>query len=212
MPPATTPPQPATAVPSYGLPLQGLLAGFKRFTVAEYQNLVRTGAVAEDDDLELIEGYLVYKMGHNPPHDGTLYAVQDILVGFAARGWVYRTQMAFTLPDSEPEPDLVVARGDRRTYFARHPGPADVGIVIEVADSSLAADRADKHRIYARAGVPEFWIVNIPDRQIEVYTDPRPTADPPVYAARRDYRAGDAVPVVLDGARVGAVAVADVLP
>jgi Uma2 family endonuclease len=195
-----------------GLPSLEMLTRLKRFTVDEYDTWVRTGAIAEDENIELIEGLLVKKMPHNPPHDGTVYATQDVLLPQLPSGWVCRVQMVFNVPDSRPEPDLVIARGDRRTYFTRHPGLADLGFVIEVADTSVNTDRADKLRVYARAGVPEYWIVNIPDRQIEVYTDPQPASNPPAFATRRTYAATDAVPVTLDGVTVGTVAVADVLP
>lgn len=69
-----------------------------------------------------------------------------------------------------PCPDLCLAAGERHAFAKRHPGPADIGLGVEVADSSLDSDRADKGRIYARDGIVEYWIVNIPDRQVEVYT------------------------------------------
>ena len=212
---ATAAPSPAPQVPAApppGLPLRGQLAGFRRFTVAEYHAMLRAGILAEGEPVELIEGCLVRKMTKHPPHESTLNRLRKRLDRLLPPGWDSRIQGAITLPDSEPEPDYVAVRGGDADYDARHPGPADVGLIAEVADSSLAVDRTDAHRIYARAGLPVYWIVNIPDRQIEVYTDPRPAADPPAYATRRDYLVGDGVPVVLDGARVGAVAVADVLP
>ena len=84
--------------------------------------------------------------------------------------------------------------------------------MIEVSDSSLARDRKDKHLLYAHDGIPVYWVVNVVDRRIELYTDPQPDADPPAYATRTDYHPGDAVPVVLDGRTVGTLAVADLLP
>ena len=84
--------------------------------------------------------------------------------------------------------------------------------MVEVADSSVDTDRTDKQRLYAAAGLPVYWIVNIPERQVEVYTDLQPAADPPSYASRRDYKPGDALPVVLDGVSVATVPVSDLLP
>lgn len=194
------------------LPLRGIQAGFRRFTVAEYHNLIRAGVLTENDELELLEGYLVHKMPHNPPHDGTIFAVQDVLGGLLPKGWMCRVQSSITLAESEPEPDLAIVRGDRRTYFTRHPQPSDFGVVIEVADSSLDSDQMDKQRIYARAGLPVYWIVNLPGRRVEVYADPQPAATPPGYATRTDHAAGASVPVVLDGVTVGTIAVDDVLP
>jgi Uma2 family endonuclease len=85
-------------------------------------------------------------------------------------------------------------------------------VVIEVSNTSLDTDREDKSRIYARAGLPVYWIVNVVDRQVEVYEQPSgPTADPG-YATRTDYKPGDSVPLVLDGNTVGTIPAADLLP
>jgi Uma2 family endonuclease len=172
------------------------------------------GILTEKEHTVLIEGYLVHKMVVNPPHVVSLNRLRKLLDRLIPAGWDSHLQSPISLPadDSEPEPDYVVVRGSDDDYEHRHPGPADIGLIVEVADSSLAVDRTDSQRIYARAGLPVYWIVNIPDRQIEVYTDPQTAANPPAYATRRDYRPGDAIPVVLDGATVGAVPVADVLP
>jgi Uma2 family endonuclease len=92
----------------------------------------------------------------------------------------------------------------------RHPSPADVSLLVEVSDSTLAIDREDKCRIYARAGIPTYWIVNLVDQQIEVYTSP--VGDPtPAYCDRVDRHLGDAVEVILEGQRIGSVAVSAVL-
>lgn len=202
----------APAPLSRQLPLQGLQAGFRQFTVAEYHNLIRIGVLTEDDNLELLEGYLVHKMSRNPPHDSTIQLILAALPGLLPVGWTVRVQSAITLADSEPEPDLAVVRGGPRTYAARHPGPADFGIAIEVSDTTLAADRADKGRIFARNGLPEYWVVNLPDEQVEVYTDPRPGESPPRYATRTDYPRSAAVPLALDGVAVARIPVADLLP
>jgi Uma2 family endonuclease len=116
------------------------------------------------------------------------------------------------LSESEPEPDASILRGDETSYDHRQPEPADTGIVIEVADSTLRSDRREKGRLYAEAGLPVYWIINVPDRQIEVYTDPDPTASPPAFITRIDYRPGQDVPIVLDGVTVGNIPAADLLP
>lgn len=126
--------------------------------------------------------------------------------------WTIRVQCAVTLPDSEPEPDITVARGGPRTFALRHPAPADIGLLIEVADSTLQGDRIDKVRIYATAGIPIYWIVNLVERQIEVYENPSGPTSAPAYGNRTDYRVGDSVPFVLDGAVIASFAVADLLP
>jgi Uma2 family endonuclease len=188
------------------------MAGFRRFTVAEYHKLIDLGILTEDDNLELLEGYLVHKMTRKPPHDGTLDLIRETLRPLLPAGWMLRIQAAITLSDSEPEPDGAIVRGNARSYLARHPGPADVGLVAEVADSTLSADRIDKCRIYARAGIACYWIVNLNDRQIEVYTAPSGPTPSPGYGQRVDYRVGDQVPLVLDGATAAAIPVQDLLP
>jgi len=94
----------------------------------------------------------------------------------------------------------------------RHPGPADIGVVIEVADSTLVGDRADKGRIYARANLPCYWIVNLQDGQIEVYTSPSGPMVSPGYAQHLDYRPGDSVPFLLDGVLAANIPVQELLP
>ncbi len=180
----------------------------RRLTPDEYRGMIATGELPEGSGYELIEGVVVRKMPQDPPHAGCVRELNTQLGRLLPAGWTLSVQLPITLPGSEPEPDATVARGTNRDYFTRHPGPADIGLVIEVADSSRLIDRRDKQRIYARAGLPVYWVVNIPDRQVEVYTDPQPAADPPGYAARADYTPGQSVPLPTGGA----VAVSDLLP
>jgi Putative restriction endonuclease len=177
--------------PVTNLPLLGTLAGFRRFSVAEYQRLTELGFLTENDHLELIEGYLVLKMPRNPPHDGTIHRVLKWLTRVLPSDWDVRVQSAVTLADSVPEPDLAVVRTDAQGYTTRYPTAADVGLVIEVSDSTLAGERADKGRVYAGAGIPCYWIVNLPDRQVEVYTTPSGPTAVPAYGSRQDFAAGD---------------------
>jgi Uma2 family endonuclease len=187
-------------------------AGFYRLTVDQYHRMIAANTFTEDDRVELLGGYLVNKMPQNTPHSSTLDRLAEDVRGLVPAGWRVRVQLPVTLAESEPEPDAAVVRGDRRAFDTRHPGPEDFGVVIEVADSSLADDRRVKGLYYAEAGIPVYWVVNIPDRQVEVYADPNPAATPPGYRTRTDYRPGDAVPVVLDGQPVGSVPVADLIP
>jgi len=187
------------------------LAGFRRLTVPEYHKLIEIGILAEDDRVELLEGHMVMKMPPNPPHSNVITNTTEALVHRLPNGWRLRCEQPITLSDSEPEPDFVLARGDRATFSARHPEAKEIGLVVEVADSSLVVDRADMSRIYARADIPIYWIINVVDRQIEVYTHARPNDPTPAYGSRTDYKLGASIPFVLDGQTIALIAVDEFL-
>jgi Uma2 family endonuclease len=184
----------------------------RRWTVDEYHNMIQTGVITEDDPVELLEGWIVLKMGRNPPHDVAIELTLEALRSTAPQGWRIRVQSAVTTDDSEPEPDLAVVRGNPRDYLNRHPGPQDVAVVVEVADSSLAHDRRDKGRAYAKAGLAVYWIINLVDSQVEVYTDPSGPGPAPAYGERHDYGINDAVPCAIEGQPIGPIPVRDLLP
>jgi len=194
------------------LPYQGTMAGFRRFSVAEYHRLIELGILTEDDNLELLDGYLVHKMSRNPPHDAAIQKGTKRWLRLLPPGWDLRVQSAITLTESEPEPDFAVVRGDENAYVTRHPTAADIGLVVEVSDSTLVGDRDDKGRIYARAGIACYWIVNLNDRQVEVYTSPSGPVPDPKFAHRADYRGSDSVSLHLGGTTMVQVAVQDLLP
>jgi Uma2 family endonuclease len=178
-------------------------------TVEEYEALTASGAFKGRNRFHLINGYLVEKMVQDPPH-----TMADILCGgqldrVIPPGWHVRPAKPIRLPvqGSKPEPDRCVVRGDARDY-RQDPGPADIALVAEIADSSLADDRDYAARLYGPSGIPVCWIVNLIDRQVEVYTGPNPAG----YASRVDYKPGQAVPVVIDGHHVGQIAVDELLP
>jgi Uma2 family endonuclease len=184
----------------------------RKVTVDEYHRMIDNGILTEDDPVELIEGWIRYKMPGDPLHasrnEVTRHALERILTG----DWIVRARCAITLSDSEPEPDLVVVCGPPKRYYDHHPGPREIGIVIEVANTTLQLDRTEKERIYARAGLPHYWIVNLVDGQVECYSDPSGPGASPAYRQRTDYRPGDAIPLVLGGQTVGSVPARDILP
>lgn len=183
----------------------------RRFTVDEYHRLVEAGALTEDDNVELLDGLLVCRSAHTPAHDSSVHLTSAALSAVGLEAWCIRIQSAITLAESEPEPDVVLARGTARTFARRHPGPADLGLAVEVSDTTLAGDRSDKGRIYARARIPCYWIINLIDRQVEVYTQPSGSGAAASYGRRDDYPAGTSAPLVLDGAKVADIAVQDLL-
>jgi hypothetical protein len=145
----------------------------RRFSVAEYEQIGRVGILTEDDSVELLEGLIVEKMTKNPRHD----AMIDILMQSFARllplGWFPRAQNVLITSDSAPEPDVVIVQGDPQQFWNHHPTAAVVPLVIEVAETSLQRDRR-KRRIYARAAISQYWIVNLISDQLEMFAEPDP--------------------------------------
>jgi len=207
-PPVPTAPE---TIPPH--PLPPILAPWLRpFSVSEYHRLIELGILTEEDDAELLNGWIVRKMSRNPPHDTALALVSEALRAVLPADWFCRGQSAVTTSRSEPEPDVTVVRGPIRRYAHHHPRPDDIALAVEVADSSVTLDRTVKGPIYVRDGIPVYWIVNVPDQQVEVYTDPTGPADEPAYRQQRHYRQSESVPVIVDGREVGTIPVSDVLP
>ncbi len=187
-------------------------ASIAQFSVARYQKMIETGILTATDKVELLENYVVLKMPRNPRHDSSVQRLLRPVLRVLPAAWDVRIQSAVTLPDSQPEPDLALVRGSASDYATRHSGPADIGQLTEVADSSLLRDQRDKTRIYARANIPIYWIINLVDQQVEVYSQPSGPTAVPAYGSFQVYQPGDAIPLVLDGNTVGMLAAADLLP
>jgi Uma2 family endonuclease len=183
-----------------------------RLTPWQYHEMIAAGILTEGDPVELLEGWLVPKMVKNPPHSTARHLTTKALEQLLPSGWHVRSQEPLTLGDSEPEPDVAVVRGDPKQYERSHPGSGDVALVVEVADASLARDRSIKKQVYARAGIPVYWIVNLSERQIEAYSDPSGAGEAPEYRQRTDYAAGAEVPLVIQGRPAGHISVAALLP
>jgi len=161
--------------------------------------MIEAGGFHEDDHLELLDGWIVEKMVHNPRHDATLNRTDNAIRRRLTSDWAVRIQCAITLSESEPEPDIAVVRGPAGRYEMHHPGPGDVELLVEVADSSLSFDRTIKAGIYARAGIRRYWIVNIPSQTVEVYTLPAAGAGQQVgYPTPQVYSTNDSVPLEVD--------------
>jgi Uma2 family endonuclease len=188
------------------------LAQIWRFSVDQYHAMIDNGVLTEGDPVELLGGWLIQKMTQKPGHPVAVDLLREAFAGLIAQGWHIRTQAPITVPEGEPEPDVALVRGDRRDYLHAHPGPLDVALVVEVADTSLARDRGVKQRLYAQAGIPVYWIVNLIARQIEVYTDPVSTGKTAQYRQQCVYGLSEIVPVVLDSSEIGTVQAQDLLP
>src|SRR5436190_18161162 len=141
---------------------------WKRVEVARLVDLV---AFEDGDPVELIGGQLIVAEPKGSEHATGVDMADDALRAALPAGWLVRIQNPLALDDeSAPEPDLAVVRGSRANY--RHAHPARPALIIEVAESSLRFDRIDKGSLYARAGIVDYWIVNLVERDLEVYRDP----------------------------------------
>jgi len=184
----------------------------RRFTRAEYDRLIRLGFLDEDEPLELLGGEMVVKEPQAGPHATAVHLVQQALLRVFDRGWLVRSQLPIALDDdSEPEPDACVVRGVARDYRDEH--PTRPVLVVEVADDSLSRDRTIKGSLYARAGIVDYWIVDLRARVLEVHRKPIRSARAP-HGSRygRVERFGSKA-IVSPLAKPGAhVRVADLLP
>jgi Uma2 family endonuclease len=183
-----------------------------RFTVERYHEMIEKGILTTNDRVELIEGHILEISPIGGPHGYTVEELYDVCKAMLPPGWKVSSQRPVTLPGSEPQPDLSIVRGTSADYRNRHATPSEIALLIEVADSSLATDRLLKSRVYATAGVPEYWIVNLPERQIEVYRNPRQDRAGANYESRQVFSASENVPLALGGEGVGEIAVQKILP
>ena len=143
----------------------------KHWTRVEYERLIDLGAFRPGERLELIGGALLIREPQGGPHATAVGLVEDALRQVFGTGWTVRTHGPIALDeDSEPEPDLAVVPGSRRDHSRSH--PSHPVLIVEVAESSLAFDRGEKGSLYARAGIADYWILNLPDQVLEVYRDP----------------------------------------
>jgi len=143
----------------------------RRWGRVEYERLADLGAFDDGDPVELIGGQLIVAEPKGSEHATGVGMAGEALRAALPAGWIVRGQNPLALDDeSAPEPDIAVVRGSHADY--RHAHPARPALIIEVAESSLGFDRIEKGSLYARAGIVDYWIVNLVDRVLEVYRDP----------------------------------------
>jgi len=178
-------------------------------TVDEYERMIEDGTIGEDDPIELIEGRLVAKMTKKPDHMSSSGRARRAIESVLPSGWHGRVEGPVRIPsrDSEPEPDLAVVRGEIDDYEDRHPDPADVALIVEIAKSSLTEDRK-LAETYGGGGIPIYWIVNLVHRQLEVYAKPANGT----YSSLTILKKNELVDLIIDGQAVAQIAVADLLP
>lgn len=167
-----------------------------RFTVDEYHRMIEARILTEDDRVELVDGEVLRLSAMGARHGACVGDLTESLAPLVAGRARLRVQLPITIPHyDEPEPDVVIARIRADRYRRGHPKPEDVLLVIEVSDTSLESDLREKLPVYARAGIPEAWIVNLPGRAIERYSDPDPASG--VYRAVERFRPGQQIASVV---------------
>jgi Uma2 family endonuclease len=149
----------------------------KRWTVEDYHRMGELGMIHPDERTELIGGQVVFMAAKGTPHVLALRLLATSLDVLLAQQPVFvSTQDPIQLDDfSEPEPDCVIVRGAVLDYADRHPAPSNIALVVEVADSTLKYDTEVKDKIYARSGIPDYWVLDLKNRQLHIFRNPTPT-------------------------------------
>lgn len=181
-----------------------------RLSVEQYHQLCESAIIPEGSPVELVEGLLVRKMSKNPPHLMATDLINQLLNRLVPEGWYVSIENPVTLQaqQSEPEPDAKLVRGSPRDYAGRKPGPADTPLVIEISDTSYRFDRQVKWLVYAAAGIPTYWIIDLNRRLLEIHTEPGPEGFSSCLVLGPD----DEAPLLLEGREVARLRVADLLP
>ncbi|AGA92187.1 hypothetical protein Thimo_3525 [Thioflavicoccus mobilis 8321] len=159
-----------------------------RFSRVQFERMVDAGVFGPDDRLELLDGEIIDMAPQKSRHATAVTLVGDMLRAAFGTGVTVRIQLPFCLDDhSEPEPDVAVVPGDPRSYRDAHPSQAL--LLCEVADSTLAYDHGKKLAAYARAGIPEYWILDLEAERLEVFRRP----DAGTYAERTVHSSAEAI-------------------
>ena len=185
-----------------------LIAHLHHISLDRYHAMIAAGILGEDDPVELLAGKIIDMSPSGRYHAVCVTQLAEWFLPRLKNQYICRQEQPITIPSgSEPEPDYVIAARRDHKYLTHHPYPEDIYLLIEVADQTLARDRGAKLRIYAAAGIPEYWILNLIDRQVEIYADPDTVAGS--YAKR--HILGEAE-IIVAHPLAGRVAVVNLLP
>ena len=184
-----------------------------RLTVRQFERMIDAGVFRDEDHVELLGGLLVDKMVKKDPHNFSVGELGEALREILKPDWMVREEKSVVLGRFwRPEPDIAVARGPGTRYRSSAPRRADLGLLAEVADASYPNDRGMKWRRYAAAGVAVYWILNLPQRQLEVYSVPSGRGKLAAYRDVQLFGPDDEVPVILEGRERGRIKIGDLLP
>jgi Uma2 family endonuclease len=185
-----------------------LLTNLHYITLEHYHAMIEAGILGEDDRVELLAGKLVTMSPIGRFHAVCVRNLATFFVPLLKDDYTCSQEQPITIADgSEPEPDYVIATRHDHRYLVHHPYPEDIHLLIEVADRTLARDQGAKRTIYAHAGIPEYWIINLIERQLEIYTEP--DTERGTYEAERTLAETDRLE---DHPLAGTVEVAELLP
>ncbi len=175
------------------------------WTVEDYHRLVDAGILEEDSPVELLNGQILLMSPSKDLHASCIDRLDELFRDLLGKSVIVRVQSPIVIDEySEPEPDLSILRRKENFYADGHPGPKDIHLVVEVSDTTLAKDQNIKKPVYAAAGIAEYWIINLPEQQLEQYLNPFGND----YQLAHIYKAGQ----TLESALLGSVPVDDVLP
>lgn len=174
-----------------------------RLSITEYLAILESGALADAEHIELLDGWMVQKMTKNPRHRNGVSRARRLLESVLPEGWFVETEQSVITLNNLPEPDIMVIRGDIAQLPDRHFEAQELGLVVEVSDSSLPIDRTAKYRLYAAAPIPEYWILNLNNNTLEVYTEPDGVED---YRQKCTYTSDQSVMFRLNGMETATLA------
>jgi Uma2 family endonuclease len=180
------------------------------FSVDEFYRMIDLDIFPDEARVGLWEGRVYEEMGKKHPHSFSWAKLNATLFPILPAGWSLWTECSIAIsPDKAPMPDMAIVRGDIEVYRHRRPVAADVGLLIELADTSLKIDTGAKLKAYARAGIPAYWVFNLRQDLIYVYTDPIPAED--CYGSMTTIDREGSIPFVLDGEQVAMIPASTVL-
>jgi Uma2 family endonuclease len=195
------------------IPGPGLASSLYRLTVQQYDRMIAEGTIAEEERVELIEGLLVARASRNRAAIAAGNKALRVLWRIIPPGWHVAKGAPIVVSDwSKAEPDLAVLRGEVEDYDGRDVRAEDVALVVAVAAAvrvpGLPADRTDRARMYAAGGVPVYWVMNLVEGRVEIFSEPGRDG----YQSHQVFDRGQDVPVVIAGVEAGWVAASDLLP
>jgi len=184
----------------------------KQMTTLEYRRSLAQGEFGPPGSVELLEGRVVAKVRQSLRHDGALEKIRDVLAKIVPGGWHLQLAQAIQTIDSQPEPDVAIVADALDSHSGRTPRGEEIALIVEAADASLIPDRRLKGRVYARAGIANYWILNLIDGQLEVYSNPSGPVQMPGFHEHRVFRGDDKLSLVIGLDDLGMVRVADMIP